>query len=158
MHIDKYENAFLWLGGIMLGAFAIAVMISVAGLGIHLPGDAGQIAPSAIDKDPDFSNPGLKQIRPGVYELYIVAQVWSFTPNQIEIPVGSKVTLYLTSRDVIHGFKVFGTDLNGMIIPGEITKLTYTFNWPGTYQFYCHEYCGQLHHTMTGQIVVTGGQ
>ncbi len=154
MHIDKYENAFLWLAGIMLGVFAVAVLISVAGLSIHLPGESGQIDPKNIDADPDFGNPGLKPIRPGVYELYIVAQVWQFTPDSVEIPVGSQVTIYLTSRDVIHGFRVFDTDISGMIIPGQVTRITHTFQKPGTYQFYCHEYCGQLHHTMTGQIVV----
>lgn len=156
MHIDKFENAFLWLSALMLGAFAIAVVISATGLGIHLPGDAGQIAPSAIDQDPDFSNPGLREIRPGVYEAYYVARMWFYTPDSIEVPAGSTVTFYLTSGDVIHGFKVFDTNINVMVIPGQITKVTHTFDRPGTYPFYCHEYCGSGHHTMTGQIVVTG--
>ena len=156
MHMDKFENAFLWLAGITLGAFAIAVLISVAGLGIHLPGEAGQIAPADVATDPDFGAPGLRSIRPGDYELYIVASTWQYDPSEVEVPVNSHVTLFLTSPDVIHGFKVFNTTLNGMVIPGQITQLEYTFKKPGTYAFYCHEYCGTLHHTMIGQIVVTG--
>ena len=156
MHMDKYENAFLWLAGIMLGVFGIAVLISVAGLGIHLPGESGQIDPKDVAADPGFGAPGLKSVRPGVYELYIVASTWQYDPSEVEVPKGSQVTLFLTSIDVIHGFKVFDTTLNGMIIPGQITKLEYTFNRPGTFAFYCHEYCGALHHTMIGQIVVTG--
>ncbi len=41
-----------------------------------------------------------------------------------------------------------------MALPGEVGVLTATFDTPGTYNFYCHEYCGALHHTMYGQIVV----
>jgi len=158
MHMDKYENGFLWLSGIMLGAFAISVLISVAGLNIHLPGESGQIDPAAVDADPDFGNPGLRQIRPGVYEAYLTLGDWQYSPAKIEIPVGSQVTFYLTSKDVIHGFKVFDTNINVMVIPGQISQVQHTFNQPGTYQFYCHEYCGALHHTMTGQVVVTGAK
>jgi len=156
MHIDKYENAFMWLSGIMLGAFAIAVLISVGGLGIHLPGDAGQIDPAKVDSDPDFGNPGLRSIRPGVYEVYMRLGDWQYSPASIEVPVHSQVTFYLTSTDVIHGFKVFDTNINAMVIPGQITKVEHTFDRTETFQFYCHEYCGALHPTMTGQIIVTG--
>jgi cytochrome c oxidase subunit II len=156
MHIDKYEGAFLWLAGVMMALFAAAVTISVLGLGIHLPGPVDQIAPADIANDPGFSNPGLREIRPGVYEVYVVASAWQYNPAEIEVPVGSKVTFYLTSADVIHGFKVFDTNVNVMVIPGQISEVSHTFNKPGTYQFYCHEYCGQLHHTMTGTITVTG--
>jgi cytochrome c oxidase subunit II len=156
MHVDKFESAFMWLSGIMLAIFAGAIIISVVGFGIHVPGASGQIDPKDIDKDPGFSQPGLHQLRDGVYEAYFVVQAWQFTPTQIEVPVHSEVFFYLTSRDLIHGFKVFDTDINIMVIPGQISQVTHTFNTPGKYQFYCHEYCGSLHHTMTGVITVTG--
>lgn len=158
MHVDKFESAFLWLSGTMMAIFAGAVIISVVGFGIHLPGPSGEIAPADIDKDPGFANPGLKQLRPGVYEAYIVVQAWQFTPTALEVPVGSKVIFYLTSRDVIHGFKMFDTNINIMVIPGQISQVEHTFTKPGKYQWYCHEYCGSLHHTMTGTVTVTGAQ
>jgi cytochrome c oxidase subunit 2 len=158
MHVDKFGSAFLWLSGTMLAIFAGAVVISVVGLGIHLPGPSGQIDPAQIDKDPGFGSPGVKELRTGVYEVYIVVQSFQFMPNRIQIPVGSQVTFYLTSRDVMHGFKVFDTNVNILVIPGQISEVEHTFNQPGTYQFYCHEYCGSLHHTMTGAVTVTGAK
>jgi cytochrome c oxidase subunit 2 len=46
-----------------------------------------------------------------------------------------------------------------MLLPGQISTLTATFDKPGTYNVICHEYCGAGgptigHHTMYGQIVV----
>ena len=80
--------------------------------------------------------------------------MWQFSPNTITVPAGSRVTFYVTSKDVQHGFKIAGTNINIMALPGEVGVLTATFDTPGTYNFYCHEYCGALHHTMYGQIVV----
>src|SRR5574341_429434 len=159
LHVDQYEKAFLWLAGARMAAFGVAVLISVFGFGIHLPHEAGQIDPAEIDLDPGFGSPGLREIRPGVYEAYFVLRSWTFTPNDITVPVDSRVTFFLTSGDVIHGFKVFDTDINIMVIPGQISEVTYTFDEPGDYRFYCHEYCGAPHHTMTGLIhVVESGE
>jgi cytochrome c oxidase subunit 2 len=158
MHVDKLESAFLWLSGTMLTIFAGAVVISVVGMGIQLPGSSGQIDPAQINKDPGFANPGVKELRKGVYEAYIVVQNYQFTPGQMQVPAGSIVTFYLTSRDVIHGFKVFDTNVNIVVIPGQISKVAHVFNQPGAYPFFCNEYCGSLHHTMTGTVTVTGAK
>ena len=76
----------------------------------------------------------------------------------MEVPAGSHVIFYLTSGDVIHGFKVFDTNINIMVIPGQISQVERTFNTPGTYHFVCHEYCGAPHPTMTGVVTVTKAQ
>jgi cytochrome c oxidase subunit 2 len=56
--------------------------------------------------------------------------------------------------DVQHGVKILRTNVNMMILPGQVSTLSATFEEPGTYQFICHEYCGAAHHTMYGQIIV----
>ena len=65
----------------------------------------------------------------------------------------------MTSRDVIHGFLVPDTVINAMILPGQVTKVSYTFEDPGEYKFICHEYCGLAndqigHHSIFGKVVV----
>ena len=77
-----------------------------------------------------------------------------FTPNTIEIPAGSKVTFILTSKDVIHGFKIEGAPVNVMVIPGQVSRVTATFDKPGEYLIVCHEYCGAGHHVMFGKVIV----
>ena len=154
MHIDRLEAAFIRLSAIMLVVFAGAVVIAVFGLGIQLPGVVEQVAPGEVDNTPGFDNPGLRMIYPGRYEAHIIAQTWQFTPNEITVPVGSEVTFFLASKDVIHGFKIVDTNVNVMVIPGQISEFTHTFRKPGIYQFVCHEYCGAAHHTMAGVVNV----
>ena len=46
--------------------------------------------------------------------------------------------------------------VNAMVIPGQITRITGTFDEPGEYNIVCHEYCGIGHHGMWGKVVVGG--
>jgi cytochrome c oxidase subunit 2 len=41
-----------------------------------------------------------------------------------------------------------------MLIPGQISRNTYTFQEPGEHLIICHEYCGIAHHTMYGRLIV----
>lgn len=135
-------------------AVITAVVLTAFAVGIRVPDVAGRIEPRAIAVTAPFDQPGLRELAPGKYEAAIVAQVFLFTPNEIEIPVGSEVTFVLTSRDVIHGFKIVGTAVNMMVVPGQISKLTVTFDQPGEYLIVCHEYCGSGHHVMSGKVIV----
>jgi len=156
MHIDRYESTFLRLATGMLVLFAGAIVISVFGLGIQLPTAVEQIAPADVATAAGFKTPGAREVFAGHYEAYIVVETWLFTPSEITVPVGSEVTFFLASKDLIHGFKVFDTNVNIMVIPGQISEVSHTFNTPGDFQFYCHEYCGAAHHTMTGVVHVVG--
>jgi len=64
------------------------------------------------------------------------------------------VTFYLASPDVQHGFVIERTNINVMVIPGHVSKITARFDEPGVYRFLCHEYCGVGHHLMFGKVVV----
>ena len=71
------------------------------------------------------------------------------------VPKGSTVTFYITSVDVQHGFKLQDTNLNVMVLPGQIASLTIDFNESGEYTFICTEYCGLGHAAMFGKVIVT---
>ncbi len=162
IHVERWEAIWLRLAMIMVVVFILGVVISATAFGISVPGVTGRINPATID-DPSspFSKPGLRELAPGKYEAYIVAQTWNFVPDKLEVPQGSEVTFYLTARDVTHGFKLVGTNINMMALPGQVSSLKATFNKPGTYDYLCHEYCGYVagapigHQTMYGQLTVT---
>ena len=84
----------------------------------------------------------------------MLAQTWSFTPQQIEVPRGSTVNFQVTSVDVIHGFVIQDTDANLMLIPGQVASTSVTFGTPGTYLLMCHEYCGVGHQAMYARIII----
>jgi cytochrome c oxidase subunit 2 len=154
MHIHRLEAIFIYASLGMLAAFAGAIIISVFGLGLHLPTVTDQIDPQSVPTDPHFSDPGVREIYPGRYEAYIRVQMWQFTPAEITVPVDSTVTFFLASQDVIHGFKMLDTDINIMVIPGQLSEVTHTFDETGDYLWFCHEYCGGLHQQMSGYVHV----
>ena len=154
MEVDAYERRWMILTAATLAVLFLAVLVSAFALGITVPGVSGQVSPDRLDRTPPFDRPGLREVGPGRYEAYIIAHIWAYSPNEIRVPVGSTVRFYITSRDVVHGFRIQGTYLNTMVIPGQVAELTYTFREPGTYLVVCHEYCGINHHTMLGRVIV----
>jgi cytochrome c oxidase subunit 2 len=131
-----------------------ALTVTAFGAGIHLPSVAGRVDVSKVAETAPFDKPGIVQTRTDHYVVYLTGQIWSFTPNEIRVPVGSTVTFMATSRDVVHGLIVPGANVNTMLLPGQIALVTTRFDRPGTYPMLCHEYCGIAHHTMAGTVIV----
>ncbi len=156
-----YELAWILPSVALPVGMLAALLVTAFGAGVHLPGDAGRVEPAQLVRTPPFDKPGLVQVGPGRYEVHLVGQVWSFTPNEIRVPAGSTVTFVATSRDVVHGLLIPRTDVNAMLLPGQVTRVTTRFDRPGEYPYLCDEYCGIAHHTMWGKVIVeprTGGR
>jgi cytochrome c oxidase subunit 2 len=154
MKIHKYEKAFLILSAGILVIFLGSSFYAAAGMGIMLPTREGELEVSEVRKTPPFDHPGVREVAPGVYEVVVIGQAWSFTPGEIRIPAGAEVTFIATSADVLHGFNVEGTRVNVMLIPGQVSKVTHRFKEPGEHLLICHEYCGLGHHMMAGKVIV----
>lgn len=156
MHVDKYEQVWIRISIFVLVVFTVAVLTATVSAGIQVPGVEGRVDPNLITTPgaSPWAAPSVRELAPGKYEAYVLAQIWRFDPGEIRIPAGSEITLYVTSKDVQHGFKIMDTNINLMVLPGQISKLKTTFHNPGTYNIICHEYCGIGHHTMYGQIIV----
>jgi nitrous-oxide reductase len=81
-----------------------------------------------------------------------------FTPDNIEVPVGSEVTWNITNiemaEDATHGFALPGQNINLSIEPGESTTITFTADTAGVYPYYCTEFCSALHLEMMGYFLV----
>lgn len=155
IHVDRFEAAWMRISVAVLVVFFLAVTISSFAVGIQLPGVYERIDPNALNEPGSpFAEPGLRELAPGKYEAYFRGQIWAFVPNEIRVPAGSEVTFFVTSQDVMHGFKITETNVNVMVLPGQVSTLKHIFEEPGEYQIICHEYCGQLHHTMYATIIV----
>jgi cytochrome c oxidase subunit 2 len=117
----------------------------------------GTVDANALNDHPRFGEPGTYQTGENEYEVYVVSRQFLFEPGTnepIRVPAGSTVTFHITSSDVIHGFEVAGTNINAMVIPGQVADVTVRFEETRNYGVICHEYCGAAHHTMEGQIQV----
>ncbi len=158
LHIHPIERIWIIISFVMLGVFAAAVLTAGFAFGFQVPVPEDRLVDPNLVATPGataFGEPGVKELSPGWVEARILSQAWTFTPKEITVKVGTKVTFYVTTKDVQHGFDLTDTNINMMVIPGQISKLTTTFVKPGTYNFYCHEYCGVGHQTMYGQVIVT---
>lgn len=153
-NVETLEKAFLYVSGAMLVAFLGALGYASVAMGINLPGRAGEIHPAEVRTTSPFDAPGVRQTGPGTYEAVVLGQAWAFAPQEMRFPVGAEVTFRATSVDVVHGFQIEGTRVNAMLLPGQITEVTYTFEEAGEHLLICHEYCGLGHHLMFGRIIV----
>lgn len=149
-----YELAWILPSIALPVGMLAALLVTAFGAGIHVPSIAGRVDPMRVAETPPFDKPGLVQTGPLRYEARLVGQIWAFTPNEIRVPVGSTVTFVATSRDVIHGLFIPGANVNVMLIPGQIARVTARFDREGEFFMACHEYCGIAHHTMGGKVIV----
>ena len=155
MHIHDYEKIWLVLAMLLIVAIITTVTYGATAVGIAMISDQEEtIDSNALGEDDRFAEPRVEQVDDNEYEVYVIARQFVFEPNPIEVPANSRVTFYVTSPDVLHGFHVEGTNANTMVIPGEVSKLTVEPNKPGEYGIVCNEYCGSGHHTMEGLLIV----
>lgn len=154
MLIERYEKIFLRISAVFLAIAVVALVISVTGNHASLPEPAGRIDPDEVRDTAPFDEPGVRETDDGGYEVVMVAQAWQWEPAEVQVPEDAEVTFKVTSTDVIHGFFVPETQANAMVIPGQITEFTMTFDEPGDHSLICHEYCGIGHHNMGGRIEV----
>lgn len=81
-----------------------------------------------------------------------------FTPEHVVVNEGDHVTWRIVSVestiDATHGFCIGGYGINLSLEPGEFTEFTFTADKPGTYPYYCTEFCSALHLEMMGYLQV----
>jgi mono/diheme cytochrome c family protein len=96
----------------------------------------------------------------GVRVIDIVARApaqGGFSPDHLQLKVGERVRLRLSSPDVVHGFNIpgLGVDIKE-ILPGKVVEIDVTPSAPGRYAFACTRWCSVDHWRMRGVIEVEG--
>jgi nitrous-oxide reductase len=96
--------------------------------------------------------------RPGVVEVWMNVVRSHFTPDIVTAKVGDRIIIHLTNTestpDATHGFAVPTKNVMVSLDPGETTTVEFTVDKPGTYSFYCTEFCSALHLEMQGWLIV----
>lgn len=154
MKMHRAEEIWLVIGvGILILSMVFTGYQAFA-QGFAPPSGMDTIDPQKVDETAPFDNPGVFEIGENEYEVVMTLQAFSFTPHEIEIPAGSTVHFTMTSKDVIHGIQILGTNVNAMVTPGHIQRTTQVFDEPGEYLVICNEYCGAGHQVMATTITV----
>ena len=81
IHVHAYEKWWIILTIIMLVALTLALAVSAFAAGIQVPSPEARVDPKTVASTPPFDNPGLRELAPGKYEAYILAQAspWKYT-------------------------------------------------------------------------------
>lgn len=74
--------------------------------------------------------------------------------GEMHLPVGKTALLRISSKDVIHSFKVVAFRLTQDAIPGVPATVQVTPTKPGRYMITCAQLCGNGHAKMAGYVVV----
>jgi cytochrome c oxidase subunit 2 len=154
MQVELYERIWMWAAGVLIAVFLGAIFVTAGAQAIQPPSHLETVDPTTIGSHPEFGNPVITTRPDGSVVVPVLAGMFAFNPDPIEVPANVPVTFRLTSADVIHGFQIVGTNANAMAIPGYVSQFTVTFARPGEYTIACNEYCGLLHHMMVGKLIV----
>lgn len=154
--MKMHRTEEIWL---IIGVAILVISMAITGyqafaLDMGTPSGLETIDPQKVDETAPFDKPGVYKTGDNEYEVVMTLQIFSFTPMDIEIPAGAEVTFIMTSKDVVHGFQVAGTNLNAMVTPGHIQRATQKFDEPGEFLVLCNEYCGAGHQMMSTTITV----
>ena len=95
--------------------------------------------------------------------VYVVGKQWMWKVqhpegnkeiNELHVPVGKPVKLYMTSQDVIHSFFIPAFRTKADVLPNRYTTQWFEATRAGEYHLFCAEYCGTSHSGMRGKVVV----
>lgn len=156
MHVDIYEKRYIIVSFIMvflmmglLGAYAI-------NYNIRPPSNVETIDSKSLHLSKEFNedNLGIKQAEDGSLVVTMVAARYGFYPQNMKVPVNTKIKFRIASADVLHGVHTAQTNLNTMVVPGYVSELTTTFPKTGEFPMFCNEYCGLGHDYMWSRLYV----
>ena len=117
--------------------------------------------PKTQSVDPYAPRPKMERIErkdDGTVEVFMTAVRSHFNPEHVTVKEGDKVIWHITNIeravDATHGFAVPLYDINLSLEPGETETFEFIADTPGTYPYYCTEFCSALHLEMMGYFLV----
>jgi len=85
-----------------------------------------------------------------VREITIDAKRFEFNPDVIKVKEGERIRLKVNNIDFEHGLSIpeFGIEVH------DEEGVEFIADKKGTFEFYCHHYCGSGHSEMKGVLIV----
>ncbi len=129
------------------GSFVVRVVGEQFAWNFHYPGADGRFGltdPMLIDA---FNPVGLDLDDEAAADDLV-------TINQLHVPAGQRVLLWLGSKDVIHNFYLPYMRVKQDVVPGRFTPVWFTPAREGVSEIGCAQLCGLGHYRMRGQLTV----
>lgn len=104
INLDKTEKRIFLSSVLLMGVFIFFIQYAKSKYKVNVP--------ECLPYDKAYLEPKINKLDEHTYQVFGVAQMWSFLPAEIKIPQGSEVDFYLTSKDVVHGFNIAEKNVN----------------------------------------------
>lgn len=104
-----------------------------------------------------------RNVPQNAYTVEVMSYMWGWeieytegikTQNEMRVPVGRPVYVKLKSRDVIHTLFMPDFRVKWDALPGTIQYLWFYPTKVGEHVMTCTEFCGTLHSSMHGKVIV----
>ncbi len=84
----------------------------------------------------------------------VEASQYAYSPAELHVNPGDRVTIELVSLDVVHGLYIDGYGAPVEADPGQTATLSFVASRQGSFRFRCSVTCGALHPFMIGRLTV----
>jgi nitrous-oxide reductase len=95
---------------------------------------------------------------PGEIHVYMTANRSHFTPDIVRATEGDRIFFHVTNieniPDATHGFAIPSYNVQASLDSGEVVTIEILADKPGSFAFYCTEFCSALHLEMQGWLLV----
>lgn len=82
------------------------------------------------------------------------ASMFQFSPGEVQVNPGDRVTVELSATDVVHGLSLDGYDFELKAEPGRTVTGSFVADKAGVFRIRCSVACGSLHPFMIGKLRV----
>jgi cytochrome c oxidase subunit 2 len=115
-------------------------VIAAAG-GFALLGTVGALATIGLGQTPQI--------------IRMTVKKFEYSVKEIVVKKGVPVVIEITSEDRVHGFSLPAFGVRGDVIPGQVTRIAFTPDKSGIFEYLCDIFCGDGHEDVTGKLTVT---
>lgn len=146
-HAPVDRRAFLWGGGVALPSvtlLALVPYVMTVGGDMRAPTAPGRLT---VDVTGHVYWWEMSYRRGG-------GQPPAISANELRLPAGEPVELFLGSADVIHSFWIPSLAGKTDMIPGRINRMVIEASRPGVWRGQCAEFCGAQHALMAFDVIV----
>ncbi len=172
MNVDILEKRWIWVVGLIVATMLGSILYTVVRFHAQPPSNIEAIDSTRLHLTREFAEDNLvpKTSPDGSVTVVLVAHRYGFSPPHIELPAGVPITFRVATPDTLHGLHIPGTNIDTMVVPGYVSKLTTTIQYDEvakygvrdasgkiTVPIYCNEFCGLNHHFMWGEVSVLPG-
>ena len=87
--------------------------------------------------------------------IKMTVKKFEYSVKEITLKKGMPVVIEITSEDRVHGFSLPAFGARSEVVPGQPTRISFTPDKVGVFEYLCDVFCGEGHEDVTGKLTVT---